>query len=135
MKYRYIYFTISSSNLFSWPRNDLVQARLLGQTLCWALMHQPHLDKIWEYQNGFLWFCFPNCLIFQLSLLGMAYVLFNRRAHLQRLPVLCTIVCRRRQTNQTVNVTRENIAFFQGNDFNLVGFKWIIFQTYRVHWN
>ena len=43
----------------------------------------------------------------------MAYVLFNRRAHLQRLPVLCTIVCRRRQTNQTVNVTRENIAFFK----------------------
>ena len=93
---------------------DLVQARRLGQTLCWALMHQPHLGKIWEYQNGFQFvILFPNCLIFQLSLLGMAYVLFNRRAHLQRLPVLCTIVCRRRQTNQTVNVTRENIAFFK----------------------
>ena len=103
---------------------DLVQARRLGQTLCWALMHQPHLGKIWEYQNGFQFvILFPNCLIFQLSLLGMAYVLFNRRAHLQRLPVLCTIVCRRRQTNQTVNVTRENIAFFKEMIF-FIFFYW-----------
>ena len=50
--------------------------------------------------------CFASSLIFQLGLFGMAYVLFNRRAHLQRLPVLSALACKRRPTKYWVKMWR-----------------------------
>ena len=51
-------------------------------------------------------YCFASSLIFQLGLFGMAYVLFNRSGHLQRLPVLSALACKRRPTKYWVKMWR-----------------------------